>query len=140
MNSEIIEVLTKMLECEGTNSCNRDCSKCSLSTRMVDRSNALIMAIEALEKAEMNYLEIPDSWIPCSEGLPKEGYEVLITKEPFKIKGYEKEVIEAKRSIDPRSGKIEWWSPEFGSLTDESVLAWMEKPKPWKGEADGQTN
>jgi len=85
-------------------------------------------------KAETNYLEIPDSWIPCSEGLPEEKHDVLITKKPFKIKGYEKEVIEAKRSIDPRSGKIEWWSPEFGSLTDESVLAWMEKPKPWKGE------
>ena len=79
-------------------------------------------------------------WIPCSEELPKKGHDVLITKKPFKIKGYEKGVIEAKRSVDPRSGKIEWWSPEFGSLTDKSVLAWMEKPKPWKGEADGQTN
>jgi len=50
MNNEIIEVLTKMLECEGADSCNFNCSKCNLFTRAVDRSNALIMAIEALEQ------------------------------------------------------------------------------------------
>jgi len=49
---KVIEVLTKMLECEGTNSCNRDCSKCNFFTRAVDRSNALIMAIEALEQSK----------------------------------------------------------------------------------------
>ena len=74
------------------------------------------------------------NWIPVSERLPKEGHDVLITKEPFKIKGCEHEVIRAKRSADPRSGKIEWWSPEFGALADKTVLAWMEKPEPWKGE------
>ena len=98
------------------------------------------IAVHEAIKLLTNCSEIPDSWIPCSERLPEEGYEVFITKKPFKIKGFEQEVITAKRSVDPRSGKIEWWSPEFGSLTDKSVLAWMEKPKPWKGEADGQTN
>jgi hypothetical protein len=77
------------------------------------------------------------TWIPVSERLPEVGSDVLITKEPLKIKGYEQEVIIAKRSVDPRSGKIEWWSA-FGALKDKSVLAWMEKPKPWKGEEDGQ--
>lgn len=72
-------------------------------------------------------------WIPCSERLPEEGHDVLITKESFKIKGYEQEVIKAKRSADPRSGKIEWWS-EFGTLTNKAVLAWMPLPEPWKGE------
>ena len=72
-------------------------------------------------------------WIPCSERLPEEGHDVLITKESFKIKGYEQEVIKAKRSVDPRSGKIEWWSPEFGTLADKAVLAWMPLPEPWKG-------
>ena len=71
-------------------------------------------------------------WIPCSEKLPEEGHDVLITKEPFKIKGYEQEVIKAKRSIDPRSGKIEWWSPEFGTLTNKAVLAWMPLPEPYR--------
>ena len=70
-------------------------------------------------------------WIPVSERPPKEGQDVLITKEGFKIKGYEQEVIKAKRSADPRSGKIEWWS-EFGTLTDKAVLAWMPLPKPYQ--------
>ena len=77
----------------------------------------------------------PDpQWIPCSERLPEEGHDVLITKKPFKIKGYEQEVIKAKRSVDPRSGKIEWWSPEFGALKDKAVLAWMPLPEPYWGE------
>ena len=71
-------------------------------------------------------------WTPVSKKIPEEGHDVLITKEPFKIKGYEREVIKAKRSVDPRSGKIEWWSPEFGTLTDKAVLAWMSLPEPWK--------
>lgn len=75
-------------------------------------------------------------WIPCSERLPKERHDVLITKEPFKIKGYEQEVIKAKRSADLRSGKIEWWSPEFGTLTNKAVLAWMPLPKPYKAESE----
>ena len=73
-------------------------------------------------------------WIPCSEGPPEEGHDVFITKEPFKIKGYEQNVIKAKRSVDPRSGEVEWWSPEFGTLTDKTVLAWMPLPEPYKGE------
>jgi hypothetical protein len=86
------------------------------------------MAAQALEEPH---------WIPCSERLPKEGYSVLITREPFKIKGYEQEVIKAKRSVDPRSGEIEWWSPEFGTLTNKAVLAWMPLPEPWKeGDAE----
>lgn len=74
-------------------------------------------------------------WIPVSESerLPEERHDVLITKEPFKINGYEHKVIKARRSVDPRSGKIEWWSPEFGALTDKAVLAWMPLPEPYKG-------
>lgn len=78
--------------------------------------------------------ERPQEWIPCSERLPEVGHDVLITKEPFKIKGYEQKVIKAKRSVDPRSGKIEWWSPEFGTLTNKAVLAWMPLPEPYKAE------
>ena len=88
--------------------------------------------MEALSKVETNCPEIPDSWVPVSERLPEEGHDVLITKEPFKIKGCEHEVIKAKRSVDPRSGKIEWWSPEFGTLTNKAVLAWMPLPEPYK--------
>ena len=83
---------------------------------------------------DMPTIEAEPQWIPCSERLPEEGHDVLITKKPFKIKGYEQEVIKAKRSVDPRSGKIEWWSPEFGALKDKAVLAWMPLPEPYGGE------
>lgn len=84
----------------------------------------------------VNYLfsRLERQWIPCNERLPEEGHDVLITKEPFKIKGYQQEVIKAKRSVDPRSGKIEWWSPEFGTLTNKAVLAWMPLPEPYREE------
>ena len=86
---------------------------------------AIDMAIKALGKDT----NVPATWIPVSERLPEEGHDVLITKESFKIKGYEQHVIKAKRSVDPRSGKIEWWS-EFGTLKDKEVLAWMPLPEP----------
>lgn len=88
----------------------------------------------AIVKKAIEKLATEPEWIPCSEGLPKEGHDVLITKESFKIKGYEQEVIKAKRSVDPRSGKIEWWSPEFGTLTNKAVLAWVPLPPRYKGD------
>ena len=80
-------------------------------------------------------IEPEPKWIPVSERLPEEGCDVLITKEPFKIKGYKQEVIKAKRSVDPRSGKIKWRS-EFGTLPNKAVLAWMPLPEPYRGEGD----
>ena len=86
----------------------------------------------------INHLPSAQQWTPCNvdEQPPEEGRDVLITKKAFKIKGYEQEVIKAKRSADPRSGKIEWWS-EFGALTDKEVLAWMPTPKPYQGTNGG---
>ena len=85
--------------------------------------------LETLPSAE------PERWIPCSERPPEVGTTVFITKKPFKINGYEEEVVKAKRSVDPRSGEIKWWSPEFGTLTDKVVLAWMPMPEPYGGES-----
>lgn len=93
------------------------------------------------EHGKVEFVKAPaqpkQRWIPVNERLPEEGHDVLITKEPFKIKGCEHEVIKAKRSVDPRSGKIEWWSPEFGALTNKAVLAWMPLPEPYQEEQDG---
>lgn len=101
--------------------------------------NAGIHWFVSVEEVFDALLKLPSAqpeqrWIPCSERPPEEECYVLITKEPFKIKGYEQEVIKAKRSADPRSGKIEWWSPEFGTLTNKAVLAWMPLPGKYSGE------
>ena len=134
--TKAIELLKKALGCVQTDPRNcGECKKCENYATEEDGIEAIRMAITALEKAETNCPEIPNSWVPCSKKMPKVGSDVLITKEPLKIKGYEQEVIIAKRSVDPRSGKIEWWS-EFGALKDKSVLAWMPLPEPWKGERD----
>jgi len=45
-----IEILTKMLGCENIDSCNCDCFRCGLSTKAIERRNALEMAIKSLEK------------------------------------------------------------------------------------------
>ena len=94
----------------------------------------LVAFADAIASQEVIKLPSTQHWISCSERLPEVGTTVLITKEPFKIKGYEQEVVKAKRSVDPRSGEIEWWSPEFGTLTDKVVLAWLPLPEPYGGE------
>ena len=103
-----------------------------LDGRFQSHEEAMIEGI----RDNVRYLPSAQQWIPCSERLPQEGQNVLITKESFKIKGYEQEVIKAKRSADPRSGEIEWWSPEFGTLTNKAVLAWMPLPEGYRGEQE----
>lgn len=107
-----------------------DCTEYDNEKHCCPRFNRVIRS--AIEDSKLK-----QRWIPVSERLPEEGHDVLITKEPFKIKGCEHEVIKAKRSVDPRSGKIEWWSPEFGALTNKAVLAWMPLPEPYEEEKDG---
>lgn len=110
-----------------------DCKEYDHERHCCPRFNRVIR--ETLEEIQAE--QKPEQrWIPVTERLPEEGRYVLITKEPFKIKGYEREVIKAERSADPRSGKIEWWSPEFGTLTNNAVLAWMPLPEPYKKEGD----
>ena len=64
----------------------------------------------------------PQGWIPCSEGLPKENTEVLI-------------------SLEWGSVDIGWvrqgiWMSAYINDYEGDVLAWMPLPKPWKGAND----
>lgn len=95
----------------------------------------LVAFADAIASQEVIELPSTQQWIACSERPPEVGTTVFITKKPFKINGYEEEVVKAKRSVDPRSGEIKWWSPEFGTLTDKVVLAWMPMPEPYRGES-----
>ena len=76
------------------------------------------MAIKALStKAD---------WVPCSKGLPDIGEEVLTTDI------YGDVDIETLTEV-PRSDDI-IWEDEDGFYTDfEYIIAWMPKPKPYKG-------
>ena len=75
-------------------------------------------------------VEVEDSlqgeWIPCSERLPKENTEVLISLEwGIDIGEY-------------RNG--DWHSEWINHYDDDDVLAWMPLPKPWKGADDEADN
>ena len=96
----------------------------------IDRDNWLFVgtinpqmvewAIKALKGADR-----PQEWIPCSERLPKENTEVLISLEwGIDIGEY-------------RNG--DWHSEWINHYDDDDVLAWMPLPKPWKG-ADDESN
>ena len=75
---------------------------------------AIDMAIEALSADA--------EWIPCSERLPKENTEVLMSLEwGIDIGEY-------------RNG--DWHSEWINHYDDGNVLAWMPLPKPWKGADD----
>lgn len=66
---------------------------------------------------------IEPQWIPCSERLPEEGGEYLVTAED-----YTTEVIVLSYDADASD-----WSDYFDNMYDE-VIAWMPLPEPYKGE------
>lgn len=57
-------------------------------------------------------------WIPCSEGLPEDGDDVIVT-------------VWGDRVMIAWRYHNEWETESF-SLDDEEVNAWMPLPKPWK--------
>ena len=69
-----------------------------------------------------------DGWVPCSERLPKEEkqYEVTIRRkhESFNRVG-------ARHFVKPSYSARGVW---LDSSLCETVLAWRDMPKPWKGE------
>jgi len=110
----------------------------------LDDGIAVHEAIELLT----NCPEIPDSWIPCSRKMPEEhewigtkkfgttiSDEVYVTFESPKGERFTKH-------LSFQNGKV----PNFEQRTIDAFykgsvpIAWKPKPKPWEGEADGQTD
>ena len=85
------------------------------------------MPVVALEQQE-------PKWTPCSEGLPKVGAYVLISKKALNFRSNLPSVCTAHRSCEARSGKEEWNDMLFGKLDDDDVLAWMPQPEPYREE------
>ena len=92
-----------------------------------DYDEAFRMAIEALS------VEVKDDWVPCSKGLPDIGEDVLTTDI------YGDVDIETLTEV-PRSDNV-IWEDEDGFYTDfEDIIAWMPKPKPYKGDKKEKKN
>ena len=77
-------------------------------------------------------------WIPVSDRLPEENGRYLVTRvlnarDSLWNKVY---IVNYSDLMGLKSEKI-WWDGNVGKSdfqTYEDVLAWMPKPRPWKGE------
>lgn len=85
---------------------------------------AVEMAVEALN----GVIELSLPWIPCSEQLPEEKGEYLVTYHPCYWDRVEPEV---KVGIDTFRGKTSWAKKKY-----QKVIAWKPLPLPWEGEED----
>lgn len=90
--------------------------------------------VELLKEVKDVLSEQPKAgaWIPCSERLPDEGKEVLIS---YDYDSFDIEMT-PKRYLGVMIGYYEdseWWSSD--EWTD-GVTAWYPLPEPWKGEND----
>ena len=66
-------------------------------------------------------------WIPCSERLPKEDSDILVTY-------FEKD---EKRIVPVNYGRETWFDCVFDrALNPVGVLAWMPLPEPYKAESE----
>lgn len=97
------------------------------------------MAIKALKQPEQR-------WIPCSERLPEEDGEYLVLYYTHsKYKPYVYDVISFANDLyqideyyfPDKKGQKGWFycDRDYGYCEDNSVLAWMPLPEPYKEES-----
>ena len=87
---------------------------------------------DMIERIEIGIKKLPEAqqWIPCSEKLPEEDGQYLITVKYVHVDGYVD--IYAEHG-DWADGKWDMFC--FGHCGEvESILAWMPLPDPWEGE------
>lgn len=65
-------------------------------------------------------------WIPCSDRLPEEEVQVLVTDDAGGLATIDVDC----GYFDEEYGRFEWFH-------SQNVTAWMPLPEPWKGEEDG---
>ena len=80
--------------------------------------------IEAIPSADR-----PQGWIPCSERLPSEQGQYLVT---FPLCNREPWVY----ILSFNKGKFYETDDEWGDVGYDDVTAWMPLPEPWKGADD----
>lgn len=104
---------------------------------------------EADAETRLMSLEPEPQWIPCSERLPEEDGEYLVlyhTRSAYKPYVYD--VISFANDlykIDEydfydEKGQKGWfyYDREYGYCEDDSVIAWMPLPEPYRGEGDNK--
>lgn len=97
--------------------CDDQSLKDNLSSDIEKTIKALDMVIEAVKAQE---------WIPCSERLPSDSGNYLITGTDFRL-GYIGEPIVTTADFYAKAKK-------WNSIVD--VVAWMPRPKPYKAESE----
>ena len=78
---------------------------------------------------DIRALPSADRWIPCSERLPSEQGQYLVT---FPLCNGEPSVY----VLSFCKGKFYETDDEWGDVEYDDVTAWMPLPKPWKGADD----
>ena len=65
-----------------------------------------------------------ERWIPCSERLPEEDENVLVTDEDYYV-----DIARYSYNAWCEDPIIEWWNGEYRIFP----IAWMPLPKPYEG-------
>ena len=101
--------------------------------RLID-ADALMQNIpseEIIAKMAVAHAPTIPQWIPCSERLPSENDEYIITmgKDRFNKEGYVTWAMfdKLKKKFYFPGGRVNYYI---------AVTAWMPRPKPWKGADD----
>lgn len=118
--------------------CNKKrCAHCHIECNLTsDREFALTKAdmVVIADACKLETIE-PEcgEWIPCSERLPSEGDEFLITWTSSVTNGPLLAFAEYEPDALLVSGGKWYLEDDMGEFEDFDVIAWMPLPEPWKG-------
>ena len=117
----------------------------------LDDGIAVHEAIELLKKAETNYPEIPDSWIPVTKKMPEEK-DTMFAKfwgtdkwNEYMFRGRSElvevtvELEDGTRYTDASRTRDGKWDIEMDhGAVKKKVVAWKPMSAPWRGNVDAE--
>ena len=95
---------------------------------MADFEDTLVSVFDAIDSAPT--IDAVSEWIPCSERLPSEQGQYLVTTYAYNDYYY-------VDTLSFHKGKFYETDDEWGDIVDNDVVAWMPLPKPY-GERKGE--
>ena len=104
--------------------------KCLEEAEIEATKNQKYVFSSAINTIRGNLANFPtvNQWIPCSERLPDEKGEYLVTYHPCYWDNVQQDI---KVGIDSFRGKTSWAKKKH-----QRVIAWQPLPEPWKGEEE----